>query len=180
MLRQAVRAAAGCYYWRDGRFHQQIPPTAGTYCLVLMVDRQTSLRIGRLGEHLFLSGRYVYVGSARGPGGLCARLKHHLRPAEKPHWHIDWLRIASRVEDVYWAAGEAATECDWLRALLELPGALVPLRGFGSSDCSRGCPAHLLFFGTMEALPNWRRTFEDQLHTRLPGFVPDLGIYHCT
>ena len=32
---------------------------------------------------------------------------------------------------------------DLVRDLLELPGASVPVPGFGSSDC-RACPAHLV------------------------------------
>jgi hypothetical protein len=34
-------------------------------------------------------------------------------------------------------------ECDLLDRLLKAPGAVVPVPGFGSSDC-RTCPAHLV------------------------------------
>ncbi len=34
-------------------------------------------------------------------------------------------------------------ECDLLARVLDIPGASVPVPGFGSSDC-RACPAHLV------------------------------------
>ncbi len=41
-------------------------------------------------------------------------------------------------------------ECRWSQALAELPGACVPLPGFGASDCRLGCPAHLVVFAGEE------------------------------
>ena len=35
-------------------------------------------------------------------------------------------------------------ECGWAGAALRIPGAEVPIRGFGSSECS--CPAHPIHF----------------------------------
>ena len=42
--------------------------------------------------------------------------------------------------------GGIPLECVWSQALLELPGASAPVRGFGASDCHSGCEAHLVFF----------------------------------
>jgi Uri superfamily endonuclease len=110
------------------------------------------LVIGRLGAFEFPAGVYLYLGSARGPGGLRARLDRHLRPAAeiRPHWNIDHLRpftLLAAAAYLYDADGAPADlECCWSRALLELPGAAVPAAGFGSADCRSGCPAHLLAF----------------------------------
>ncbi len=64
----------------------------GTYSLLLYLPRTRLIRVGKLGEFGFANGHYCYVGSAFGPGGLRARLRHHARPAARPHWHIDYLR----------------------------------------------------------------------------------------
>ena len=74
-----------------------IPSIPGTYALFLTLSVPAELTIGKLGAFAFPAGWYVYTGSARGPGGLQARLRHHLRPASRPHWHIDHLRTQAVV-----------------------------------------------------------------------------------
>ena len=63
----------------------------GTYALLLGLDEPVELEVGRLGRIHFGSPFYLYFGSAFGPGGLVARLQHHLRPARRPHWHVDYV-----------------------------------------------------------------------------------------
>ena len=58
----------------------------GTYALLLHLDSQRRIAVGRLKEFDFPAGHYVYVGSALGPGGLGARIGRHLRPCTKAHW----------------------------------------------------------------------------------------------
>jgi Uri superfamily endonuclease len=89
-------------------------------------------------------GFYVYIGSALGPGGVRARLAHHMRPAERPHWHIDYLRFHTTLEEIWFCYDPKSREHDWAIRLAGLPGASMPLAGFGSSDCE--CESHLLFF----------------------------------
>ena len=129
------------------------PSHPGTYAVFLTLSVPARLSIGKLGAFTFPSGEYVYMGSARGPGGLRARLQHHLRPALRPHWHIDYLRtraVVSRgvyvVQEEVSAETVAPLECAWSQALLALPGASVPAAGFGASDCRWGCVAHLIHF----------------------------------
>ncbi|MBE0698753.1 MAG: DUF123 domain-containing protein, partial [Anaerolineaceae bacterium] len=69
-----------------------VPGLCGSYALHLVLTGERSIRVGRLGEIVFPAGDYIYLGSAWGPGGLRARLAHHVRIASSPHWHIDWLR----------------------------------------------------------------------------------------
>ena len=57
----------------------------GSYVLVLHISR-----VAQLGAHGSKAGFYCYADSARGPGGLRARLSRHLRQHKKPHWHIDY------------------------------------------------------------------------------------------
>lgn len=128
----------------------EFPALPGTYALSLWLNEAVELPIGKLGVCRFLAGRYIYLGSARGPGGLRARLKHHLAPLRRPHWHVDWLRAKALPTGGWYVvqqeclAEEPALECRWSRSLLELSGASVPLRGFGASDCLNHCPAHLI------------------------------------
>ena len=118
-----------------------LPPRAGTYVLVLHLAQPARLRIGKLGRFDFPAGWYLYVGSARGPGGLAARVGRHLRSSPKPHWHIDYLRRAASVEEVWWQAGKARRECAWSQAIGARPGAEIIAPGFGASDCE--CETHL-------------------------------------
>ncbi len=125
-----------------------IPALPGTYALQLVMNRPISLSIGRLGEFYFSPGEYLYLGSAWGPGGLRARLGHHLRHAGKPHWHIDWLRREAALKTIFYSTQPSRLECLWSQAVLALPGAFTPAAGFGSSDCRSGCPAHLAVFSS--------------------------------
>ncbi len=143
----------------------------GSYALIVRLDVTTSLLVGRLGLHRLLSGFYVYVGSALGPGGLRARLQRHLRPKEmkRPHWHIDALTAAAEIDELWWATGTQRRECDWAFTLASI-GFLTP-RSFGASDCR--CPGHLIYFNDPEAVSrsreilqsNWKSTIH-----RLTGF----------
>jgi Uri superfamily endonuclease len=132
--------------------HNGFPSLPGTYALILNLAAPAQLTIGKLGVFDFPAGEYVYMGSAHGPGGLRARLRHHLRPVQRPHWHIDYLRTQAVVSGGVYvvqeeiAGGSIPLECDWSQALLTLPGASVPAAGLGASDCSRGCATHLMHF----------------------------------
>jgi Uri superfamily endonuclease len=116
----------------------------GTYALVLTSTEAASIPIGRLGTLQLQPGFYVYVGSAHGPGGLRARLTHHLEPTDHPHWHIDYLRAHTIPVEVWYAYDRNRWECRWAHCLGLQRGASIPLPGFGSSDC--GCESHLFFF----------------------------------
>ena len=45
----------------------------GTYALLLKLDKQEKITVGKLCTFDFPAGYYLYVGSALGPGGLQAR-----------------------------------------------------------------------------------------------------------
>ena len=135
----------------ENSFSFDCPALPGTYALFLRLPAPAELVIGRLGMFSFPAGDYVYTGSARGPGGLRARLRHHLRPVQRPHWHIDYLRAREVVTGGVYAvqeevpAGSVPLECAWSQALLALSDASVPVQGFGASDCGAGCRAHLVY-----------------------------------
>ena len=111
---------------------------------MLATSTAAPVRVGRLGELQLRSGFYVYIGSAHGPGGLRARLAHHLEPSSRPHWHIDYLRTHANPEEVWCCYDPRPWEHEWAQRLGTLPGASIPLAGFGASDCA--CESHLYFF----------------------------------
>ena len=115
----------------------------GTYALWLPVAEPTVLAVGRRHRLSMEPGWLIYVGSALGPGGLQARLAHHRRISERPHWHIDYLRRAAALDTVWWSRDPIRRECLWAAVLGDLGGAPPPFR-FGASDCH--CRAHLRHF----------------------------------
>jgi len=129
-----------------------IPAVPGAYILILRLIHPQRIRIGRLGLLRFASGRYAYVGSACGPGGLRARISHHLRAAARPHWHIDHLRAAAGVAAVWFAAGDRRLETLFAQILDDHRTHFSPVAGFGASD-SRDC-THL-FRIQRKAGANW-------------------------
>jgi Uri superfamily endonuclease len=125
----------------------EAPTSAGAYILLLRLEARLNVKAG--GREATLSpGLYLYCGSARGPGGLQARIARHVRRDKKIHWHIDQLTQAGTVEGVFVAPG--GDECALNAALSRFP---APLPGFGSSDCPR-CISHLRLLPEGAALPS--------------------------
>lgn len=122
-----------------------LPSQPGTYLLVFDVDQGLELAIGRLGDCYLPAGRWVYAGSALGPGGLQGRLGRHFNAPTRHHWHIDYLTSTCAPTDALVALGQTRLECNWVQAL-RAAGAKALVRGFGNSDCrTTGCQAHLLY-----------------------------------
>ena len=140
----------------------------GSYALILQADRRRTVRIGRLGQLAVQPGCYVYVGSALGPGGLRARVGHHLRLASRPHWHIDYLRRAAALRHVWYSYDSVRREHAWADIFAHMRGASIPLPGFGAPDCA--CPTHLYFFPRQPRLDTFRR--------RLRAAMPNPRAFH--
>jgi Uri superfamily endonuclease len=120
----------------------------GAYALFLQLEQDTPIVVGRLGTFCFPTGYYVYVGSALGSGGLSARLARHRRQQKRLHWHIDYLLAHARIIGIQTDASGERLECVWARKWLDTPGVQVIVPGLGASDC--GCPAHLIYLGSIE------------------------------
>ena len=129
--------------------------TPGTYAVVLESVARAVVAVGRLGLIDLRRGFYVYVGSALGPGGLQARIGRHLDPRRTIHWHIDYLKHATRIVEIWYVADPVRREHAWARALGDLSDASIPLPGFGASDCR--CAAHLVHFPTRPRLATFAR-----------------------
>jgi histidyl-tRNA synthetase len=127
------------------------PATPGAYALALRLGAPLDVRIGKNSATL-PAGDYLYCGSARGFGGLRARLARHMRPHKRAHWHIDQLTAVANMLGAF--VEEQGDECALNAALGALSIPLpIPIAGFGSSDCRR-CAAHLRFWPEGAALPS--------------------------
>ena len=129
-----------------------VPASPGAYVLIVDLNRPLRLSLPRRAPHVLPVGRYAYCGSAKGPGGLRARLGRHLRRGKAVRWHIDRLTAAGSVPAL--VAVPDGGECDLRAALQACPGAAAPIPGFGSSDCRR-CPSHLLSLPPGFDLAGW-------------------------
>lgn len=128
-FKAGVKAAVQEVFHRDA---QNLPALPGAYVLVLDLAEDVVLQLPRKPEAVLAPGRYLYFGSARGLGGIKARVARHMRREKPVRWHVDRLTTAGEV-----GGGD---ECALVARFPDLP---VPMPGFGSSDC-RTCASHLL------------------------------------
>ncbi len=137
----------------------QIPRQQGCYILVLALLEDESIVVGKLGAFRFQKGYYLYVGSALGESGLAGRIRHHLQPG-KLHWHIDYLRAAAQLVEIWISDTRQRKECNWAERLAAFLPLSRPYIGFGSSDCR--CISHLFYCPSAAALDQLRRTVQEQ------------------
>jgi Uri superfamily endonuclease len=123
-------------------------PLKGDYLLLVELFKSTNIALARRGAVTLIPGTYIYVGSARGSGGLAGRLRRHLRRDKQRHWHIDYLLEKGRVVGIVPMPvedGGERMECRIARAMGEVWGGGSAVAGFGSSDCGFG--SHLYRVG---------------------------------
>ncbi len=144
------------------------PRRPGTYVLILAAARRRRVRVGALGRLELVPGVYVYVGSARGPGGLAARVGTHRAVRRRsPRWHIDAVSRHTALAEVWFAEDPAGDECEWAALLAASPRVRVPLPRFGASDCR--CPSHLFRFDTTPSFAGFRRRARAAAADRAPA-----------
>jgi Uri superfamily endonuclease len=135
----------------------------GHYVLLLYLPQDEELTVGKLGTFTFPAGWYTYVGSAFGAGGIMGRLKHHLKLAERPHWHIDYFRQAAHLMEIWLSPDSEKHEEEWVDVVLSIPGAIIPVDGFGASDSNQD--SHLVYFDVQPLMDD----FVIALRHRFPG-----------
>jgi sugar fermentation stimulation protein A len=109
----------------------------GSYLLILKLEGEKNVRVGKLGEVRLRRGFYIYAGSAM--ANLTRRMERHRRIRKRHHWHIDELRDVAEFHAVLPVRSSARLECEVAAALSKAAEWSVP--GFGASDCS--CATHL-------------------------------------
>jgi len=127
---------------------------SGIYLFLMELDEDRTIQIGALGEIDFSKGFYCYVGSAK--IGLSKRIDRHKRQRKAMHWHIDYLRTATRVVGSWPVRSALVAECE----LAQMVGSIAEcsVGQFGSSDCR--CESHLFYFSSN---PTRTRPFQDIL-----------------
>jgi Uri superfamily endonuclease len=135
----AAAGVSGLWVTPDGI--GKMPTFGGAYVLVLRLDRAIRIEFPRVTCDQLMPGWYVYLGSAKGSGGIRARIKRHFQCEKTAHWHIDRLTVHA-VEMAALAVADGH-ECELLGKLLKSLKFKVAVAGFGSTDC-RLCESHLL------------------------------------
>jgi Uri superfamily endonuclease len=110
----------------------------GVYFLVVFLEEDKRIKIGKLGIKEFKKGYYTYVGSAL--NSLEGRIKRHLRKEKKLRWHIDYLLKNAMLSYILCLETHHKLECKISKALSKK---FQGIKGFGSSDCS--CNTHLFY-----------------------------------
>jgi Uri superfamily endonuclease len=154
-----------------------LPEAKGTYVLIVSVAQMKRLAIGRLGSYDLVPGFYAYVGSACGPGGLRARVSHHLESAATPHWHVDHLLEFAQPIEVWYAISDRKLEQDWAGLLESAPGFRTPIPRFGASDYRRSRTSHL-FHTKRQPSFRWfeqkiREVFEPEIRPQRFALAPE-------
>lgn len=107
-----------------------------SYQLHMVLEKNATVTIGKLGTCTFPAGRYIYTGSARRNMG--ARLARHMSKTKSNRWHIDYL-LSNPHCRIFMVLRFSETECEVNR---RTEGEVI-VSGFGSTDCRSGCRSHL-------------------------------------
>jgi histidyl-tRNA synthetase len=124
----------------------EAPSLPGAYAMAIELTDKVAVRLSGRSSRILPAGRYLYCGSAKGPGGLKARLSRHMRRCKSVRWHVDQLTEQGFVIGG-WIFPEG-DECRLVQMCSHLP---MPIAGFGSSDCAT-CRSHLLQWPNRTAL----------------------------
>ncbi|MCX5813244.1 MAG: DNA/RNA nuclease SfsA [Proteobacteria bacterium] len=139
----------------------------GSYLLILNLDVDKEITIGKLGMIFFKKGFYIYIGSAM--KDLTARIERHKRKRKNLFWHIDYLRERATVVHALPIRSSSRLECEIAASVSKISQDQV--KGFGSSDCN--CNSHLFY---MDRNPVESREFVDLLlYYRMERNMDDLS-----
>lgn len=146
----------------------------GTYALILKSPQSMSVCVGKAGTFEFMPGYYIYTGSARGPGGLKARVSRHLKMTKRCHWHIDYLTTRIPVIETWYSYNSSADECLWAAGLQSNKQKYAAISGLGASDCS--CASHLFFAGKYPRLDDFTASLRTGTSQVFPGSCRESQI----
>lgn len=104
----------------------------GAYLLILELGDPAHFQRARVAGSL-PPGSYVYAGSARGAGGIAARLGRHFRRDKAVHWHIDELTVMA---DLAALALPGGSECGIVRGCSIRVCSGQPFRGSEAATAS--------------------------------------------
>jgi len=110
------------------------------YLLFVALREARHIQVGKLGRFYFPAGRYIYVGRAK--KNIDARLRRHARKEKTLRWHIDYILAHGEVIETKTFPGD--DECGLAKSMIVRGEFRVPVRKFGSSDCS--CISHFFYW----------------------------------
>ena len=140
-LAEDIAAAGVSGSWVERSNVESMSAFKGAYILALRLGEAVEFELPKTAACRLTPGWYFYAGSARGSGGVRARVRRHFQERKKTHWHIDLLTAGSL--DIAALAVAGGHECDLVRNLLDSRRFIVAMKGFGSTDCP-SCESHLL------------------------------------
>ena len=138
----------------------------GAYLLIMEIKQTVTIQIKSLGSVSFAPGEWVYVGSGMGNGSTSIenRLLRHFRDDKKIYWHIDYLLSAgAMVTKALGIESQKHVECLLARTLSDHDNFLPGPRGFGSSDCRKGCGTHIYHYQGKQPIGDSLRQVLDKL-----------------
>ena len=124
----------------NGTINESINVEHTLYTIYLRLDRDETIKIGKLGEYFFQKGTYIYVGSAK--RNIVKRIQRHKEIEKKLHWHFDYLRPFGIITKII-TYDERLGECALAEKIRKIEHGTLPIKGFGSSDCK--CYSHLIY-----------------------------------
>lgn len=144
-----------------------IPNAPGVYILVFQLSQTTAITFNRKSsQHSFPPGWYVYVGSARGPGGLSRRVARHQRrnaDGKRMHWNVDYFREHATLCEIWYCETQSSeVEHQWACIVRDLTSATVPVPKFGANDCTAGCPSHFFHLPDRPSTIEFRSKLESR------------------
>lgn len=107
----------------------------GVYVLLIELNKDLKIKIGKLGKIEFKKGYYAYVGSAL--NSLEKRIERHFRKNKRSFWHIDYFLEKAKIKEFVYAEINKRKECEIAKLNLKF------IKGFGCSDCK--CKSHLFY-----------------------------------
>ena len=114
-----------------------LPNCKGSYILLLFLSNDMKVK-SKAKEWFLANGYYIYIGSAKGKGGIKGRVMRYLNPNKKKHWHIDYLLPYAMIIRIF-----VLCEVEEKELVKRLSMMFDPVVGFGSSD-NRNAKGHLL------------------------------------
>ncbi len=126
-------------------------PNSGAYCLIMSLDKDVGVKIGKLGFFNFPKGYYVYVGSAM--KNLKQRVSRHFKDEKKLKWHIDYfLENASLLRALVYPSRRRLESkiAKIFEEEVKVGRANIIVKKFGSTDTKDS--THLFYFPSENAL----------------------------
>jgi len=118
----------------------------GTYLLIIKSNKNSKIKVGKLGFKNFKKGFYIYIGSAK--HGFRKRILRYFKNNIKKRWHIDYLINNKYFKLVSIILINDFIECKIANYLINKK--INFINKFGSSDCN--CLSHLFYFNNTKEI----------------------------